>query len=97
VATPSTSLAGSGARTPTTTPPTPSASGFTSTPASAPSVQLHDVLDPITLAQIRKLEQDASSPSADLDAMQRAMAALLARAQHLDAQSNLLRAQARAH
>ena len=76
--------------------PTPATLSPTPTPTSSPSVQLHDLLDPATLAQIRKVEQDGSSPSSDLDSIQLALSALTARAQHLDAQSNLLRARARA-
>lgn len=68
------------------------ASGPVSTPV-APSVQLREILDPRTLAEIRKLEE-SGSPASSLEALERAVVALSARAQHLDAQSKLLRAKA---
>jgi len=61
--------------------------------AGAPSVYLRDVLDAGTLAEIRKLEQ-AGTPSSDIDAIERAVAALEQRARHLEAQSRALREQA---
>jgi hypothetical protein len=89
-----TSVGTTAAPTPTTPPlPTP---GPTSAPA--PTVQLHDMLDPNAPAQGRKpADPEGLAPSSDLASMQRMMAALLAQAQHLDTQSNLLRAQARTH
>jgi hypothetical protein len=89
-----TSITSGATSNPGPSPPTPS----TPSPpaATTPSAQLRDVLDPATLAQLRKLERDGS-PSGDLESMQRAMAALAARAQHLSALSVQLRAQARAH
>jgi hypothetical protein len=69
-----------------TTPPTPLG------PASA--LQVRDVLDPGASAQVRRNEAAAPIPT-DLPSMERQLAALKARAQHLDAQAQALRARAR--
>ena len=71
-----------------TTPPTPV--------GTASAAQLRDVLDPSTSAQVRRNEAAAPLPT-DLPSMERQLAALKARAQHLDAQAQALRARARAH
>ena len=63
------------------------------TPATSAQVQAHDVLDPGALAQARKSDPGVAPPT-DLESMERALAALTARAQHLDTQSKLLRTQA---
>lgn len=78
--------------TPSTPQSTPTADGkgVGTTP-----VQVHDLLDPATLAQVRKAGAGATSTS-DLDAMEKALAALNARSQYLDAQARLLRGRARA-
>jgi hypothetical protein len=77
--------------TPSTPPstPIPDGKGLAATP-----VQVHDLLDPATLAQVRKAGAGATS-SSDLEAMEKALAALNARSQYLDAQSKLLRERAR--
>jgi cell division protein FtsB len=59
------------------------------------SVQLRDLLDAGTLAEMRKLEQ-AGSASANIEAMERAIAALTAKSQHLAAQAKALRDKAHA-
>jgi len=71
-----------------TTPPIPSA-----TPSA---LQVRDVLDPSASAQVRRNEAAAPVPT-DLPSMERQLAGLKARAQHLDAQAQALRARARAH
>jgi hypothetical protein len=71
-----------------TTPPFPA--------GTASAVQVRDVLDPSTSAQVRRNDAAAPVPT-DLPAMERQLAALKARAQHLDAQAQALRARARAH
>jgi hypothetical protein len=63
---------------------------------STPPVQVRDVLDPSTTAQVRRADTGLA-PANDLASMERALAALNARAQQLDAQAKRLRAQARAH
>jgi len=60
--------------------------------AAAPSVQLHDLLDTATLADLRKLEGRSAGTSPQ--ALERAAAALRARAAELDARSRAMRAQA---
>ncbi len=71
-----------------TTPPTPA--------GTASAVQVRDVLDPSASAQVRRNEAAAPVPT-DLPSMERQLAALKARAQHLDAQAQAMRARARAH
>ena len=91
----STALNGTSAPPSTVTPSTPQ-----STPvadgkgAGTTPIQVHDLLDPATLAQVRKGGAGATSTS-DLDAMEKALAALNARSQYLDAQAKLLRGRAR--
>jgi hypothetical protein len=93
---------------PTAVATTPTASGVTATPGTtapgttgagtpttATAVQVRDVLDPSTPAQLRRADA-ALAPANDLESMERALAALNARAQHLDEQAKRLRAQARA-
>jgi hypothetical protein len=76
------------------TPPAPTA-GATGSDAPALSVQLRDVLDPATLADIRRLEA-SGSPSSTIEALERAAAGLRARADRLKGQSQDLRARAHA-
>jgi hypothetical protein len=70
------------------TPPTPA--------GTASAVQVRDVLDPSASAQVRRNDAAAPVPT-DLPSMERQLAALKARAQHLDTQAQALRARARAH
>ncbi len=84
-----TSLAGSGASQ------GPAGSGPTPTP-TASALQVHDVLDPSTAAQVHRNDAVAPPPT-DLPSMERQLAALKARAQRLDAQARALRAKAAAH
>jgi len=58
------------------------------------SAQLRDLLDPATLAEIRRLEA-SGAPNAGIEALERAAAALRARADRLSGQSQALRAKAR--
>ena len=53
------------------------------------------MLDPGALAQARRTDPGVAQPT-DLESMERALMALTTRAQHLDAQSKLLRARAHA-
>jgi hypothetical protein len=72
--------------------PTPTAGGAAD--AAAPlSVQLRDLLDPTTLAEIRRLEA-STAPGAGVEALERAAAALRARAARLHGQAQALRARA---
>jgi hypothetical protein len=73
-------------------PPSPSTSGSAS---DTLSVQLHDLLDPTVLAEIRKLEA-SRAPGADVQALERAAAAVRARADRLAADSRTLRARGKA-
>ncbi|HET6280975.1 MAG TPA: hypothetical protein VFH73_08415 [Polyangia bacterium] len=74
------------------TAPTPTAAGgAAATDASASlSTQLRDVLDAGALAEIRRLEV-TGAPGANIAAMERAIAALKARAERLQTQSKALR------
>ena len=77
-----------------TPPPTPSASANAT--ASAPlSQQLRDLLDTATLTDIRRLET-SSAAAGSPPALERAAAALRARADWLEGQSRAMRAKARA-
>jgi hypothetical protein len=90
----STPGAGAGGRVQVSTPTPPSPS--TSTGGSDTlSVQLRDLLDPTALAEIRKLEA-SRAPGADLQALERAAAAVRARADRLAAESRTLRARGKA-
>lgn len=83
-----------GARAPVPTVPTASGgTGGASDSGAALSAQLRDFLDPGALAAIRKLEA-TGTPTANLEAMARAAAALRERAQKLQVQSNSLRQRA---
>ena len=85
-----------GATTPTAAPtPTPLPTAEGTSPAASAQVQVHDVLDPGALAQARRTDPGVAQPT-DLESMERALMALTTRAQHLDAQSKLLRARAHA-
>jgi hypothetical protein len=75
-------------QTSATTPPT-----ATTPTATAPALQVHDVLDPSTPAQVRRNDAAAPLPT-DIPSMERQLAALKARAQHLETQAKVLRAQA---
>jgi hypothetical protein len=82
----------------TITPPTPSqpvADSPSKSAAGSTPVQMHDLLDPAAPSQARKTGAGTTS-SSDLDAMEKALAALNARSQYLDAQAKLLRARAHA-
>jgi hypothetical protein len=71
------------------------AQGTGTSTTSTPAVQVRDVLDPSTTAQVRRTDPGLA-PANDLASMEQALAALNARAQQLDAQAKRLRAQARA-
>jgi hypothetical protein len=75
--------------------PTPTAGGAADTAAPL-SVQLRDLLDPATLAEIRRLEASAA-PGAGVEALERAAAALRARAARLHGQAQSLRSRAQVH
>jgi hypothetical protein len=89
-----------GAATPAVPPSTstPVSSGDVSSKSAAPAVQVHDQLDPNTTAAVRKTgaANGGGVVSNDLDAMEKELAALNARAQHLETQAQALRAKARA-
>jgi hypothetical protein len=72
--------------------PTP-AGGSGAADGTPLSVQLRDVLDPATLGELRRLES-SGAPRAGVEALERAAAALKARADKLQAQSQSLRAHA---
>jgi hypothetical protein len=80
----------SGGGTTTMPPPTPLAG----TPTTALSLELRDLLDPATVADIRRLE-GAKGPTASVQALERAVAALRARADTLDGQARTMRQSAR--
>jgi hypothetical protein len=92
---PVTGLSGAGSAPPTAPPPTPSqpVADQSSKSAGATPLQVHDLLDPAAPSQVRKTGAGTTSGS-DLDAMEKALAALNARSQYLDAQAKLLRARA---
>ena len=76
-------------------PATPSAGGapptpLTGPPATALSLELRDLLDPATVADIRRLE-GAKSQAASVQALVRAVAALRGRAAALDDQARAMR------
>ncbi len=71
-------------------PPTP----LTGPPATALSLELRDLLDPATVADIRRLE-GAKSQAPSVRALERAVAALRARAAALDGQARAMRQTAR--
>jgi hypothetical protein len=73
------------------TPPTP----LTGPSPTALSLELRDLLDPGTVADIRRLE-GAKSSAASVQALERAVAALRARASTLDGQARAMRQTARA-
>ena len=72
------------------TPPTP----LTGPPPTALSLELRDLLDPITVADIRRLE-GAKSQASSVQALERAVTALRARAEALDRQARAMRQTAR--
>jgi hypothetical protein len=78
---------GPGSATPTSSPVSPAAQ-------PAVSVELRDLLDPATVADIRRLEM-GKTPAGSLAALERAVAALRARASALDAEARSMRAAAR--
>ncbi|HMC93955.1 MAG TPA: hypothetical protein VKO16_04210, partial [Polyangia bacterium] len=59
------------------------------------AVELRDLLDPATVADIRRLE-GPKAPAGSVPALERAVAALRARADSLDAAARAMRASARA-
>ncbi len=71
-------------------PPTP----LTGPPPTALSLELRDLLDPATVADIRRLEGTKSQASS-VQALERAVAALRARADALDGQARAMRQSAR--
>ena len=71
-------------------PPTP----LTGPPPTALSLELRDLLDPTTVADIRRLEGTKSQASS-VQALERAVAALRARADALDGQARAMRLTAR--
>jgi hypothetical protein len=73
--------------------PTPSPSQNLGT--AALSVELRDLLDPATVADIRRLE-GTKTPSGSVQALERAVAALRARADALDTAAGAMRASGRA-
>jgi hypothetical protein len=77
--------------TSTSPPPTPLAGP----PPTALSLELRDLLDPATVAEIRRLE-GTKSQGASVQALERAVAALRARAASLDGQARTMRQSARA-
>jgi hypothetical protein len=86
---------------PTTTPSTPPRSvGSVPVPTTSPSgglalsAQLRDLLDPATLAEVQRLEATGGA-SNGYEALERAAAALKARAQRLTEQAAAVRAKAR--
>ncbi len=83
-------------RAPTPTPPplSPGFGGAADNSNTSLSAQLRDFLDPSALATIRKLEQ-TGTPTASVEALERAAAALRDRAQKLQTQSNTLRDRAK--
>ena len=72
------------------TPPTP----LTGAPPTALSLELRDLLDPVTVADIRRLEGTKSQASS-VQALERAVTALRARAEALDRQARAMRQTAR--
>jgi hypothetical protein len=72
------------------TPPTP----LTGPPPTALSLELRDLLDPATVADIRRLE-GAKPQAASVQVLERAVAALRARAAALDGQARAMRQTAR--
>ncbi len=87
---------------PTASPSPMPVSGVTATGAASTSLslelralELRDLLDPATLADIRRLEgTGARAPTGSLEALERAVAALRARADTLDAAARAMRASA---
>jgi hypothetical protein len=71
-------------------PPTP----LTGSPPTALSLELRDLLDPVTVADIRRLEGTKSQASS-VQALERAVTALRARAEALDRQARAMRQTAR--
>lgn len=69
----------------TAPPPVPGA-----LPATALSLELRDLLDPVTVAEIRRLEGPRAS-AGSVQALERAVAALRARAEALDGQARAMR------
>jgi len=87
-------LATSGASAPQTTTTTPAGSTppmpLTGPPPTSLSLELRDLLDPATVAEIRRVEGTRSQASS-VQALQRAVAALRARAAALDDQARAMR------
>jgi hypothetical protein len=81
-------------QSPTGTTATANPTPFAGTPTTALSLELRDLLDPATVADIRRLE-GAKGPAASVQALERAVAALRARADTLDGQARTMRQTAR--
>jgi hypothetical protein len=64
------------------------------TPTTALSLELRDLLDPATVADIHRLE-GAKGPTASVQALEHAVSALRARAETLDGQARTMRQAAR--
>lgn len=79
---------------PTPSSPVPVTSGTSASPATL-AVELRDLLDPTTVADIRRLE-GTKAPAGSVPALERAVAALRARADSLDTAARAMRASARA-
>jgi hypothetical protein len=82
---------------PTASPSPVPVTGVTAASAASTSLslELRDLLDPATLADIRRLEgTGAKAPTGSLEALERAVAALRARADTLDAAARAMRASA---
>jgi hypothetical protein len=91
---PTTSFSATGTPSPPTSQPV-SGGDITGSKAATAAVQVHEQLDPATLSAARKTGTGTAATN-DLDSMERALSALNARAQHLDAQAQALRARAHA-
>jgi hypothetical protein len=79
----------------TPVPPSVATPVGTGAPPATLSVELRDLLDPSTVADIRRLE-GTKSPTGTVPALERAVAALRARADSLDTAARAMRASARA-
>jgi len=77
----------------TTSTSQPSGTGPASGPDAAGSLagQFRDVLDPVTLTEIRRLEGSGGAARASLPATERALAALRARARQLQSEADAAR------
>ena len=90
-----TGFTGSSTQTPSTSQPVPPTDSRATSTAASP-VQVHDQLDQGALSVARKPGAGVTATN-DVDAMERELAALNARAQHLETQARALRSRAHAH